>query len=145
MVARVPDEYRFDPADPRAPTHEQWERMSPEERKRVVAMLPSKPPAHLTRPSEVSLEDLGIELAVYCDNERIVKLWNELDEALSSKEDAERRAENADERAQTEAERAQTEAERAQTEAERAAKLEQEVAALKAELERLRRGEKPSQ
>jgi Uma2 family endonuclease len=41
MVQRLLEEYRFDEADPRAPTQEQWDRMSPEERARVVAKLPS--------------------------------------------------------------------------------------------------------
>ncbi len=36
--------YALDPADPRAPTHEQWEAMSPAERERVVQMLPSELP-----------------------------------------------------------------------------------------------------
>jgi Uma2 family endonuclease len=44
MVLRLPDSYRIDPADPRAPAEEIWERMSPEERARVVAMLPSELP-----------------------------------------------------------------------------------------------------
>lgn len=43
MVARLPDMYRFDPSDPRAPTSDVWARMSPDERARVVAMLPSDP------------------------------------------------------------------------------------------------------
>ncbi len=34
--------YAFDPADPRAPTHEEWMMMSPLERERVVAMLPAR-------------------------------------------------------------------------------------------------------
>src|SRR5262245_50799729 len=42
MVLRLPDAYSFDPADPRAPSEEVWERMSPEERAQVVAMLPSE-------------------------------------------------------------------------------------------------------
>jgi Uma2 family endonuclease len=42
MVLRAPELYRFDPADPRAPSEDIWERMSPEERARVVAMLPSE-------------------------------------------------------------------------------------------------------
>jgi Uma2 family endonuclease len=41
MVLRLPDDYRLDPEDPRAPSQEQWDRMSPEQRDRVVAMLPS--------------------------------------------------------------------------------------------------------
>jgi Uma2 family endonuclease len=42
MVLSLPDLYRFDPADPRAPSEDQWERMSLEERARVVRMLPSE-------------------------------------------------------------------------------------------------------
>jgi Uma2 family endonuclease len=47
VVQPLPSGYVFDPADPRAPTVEQWERMSPEERDRVVAMLPSEVPLDL--------------------------------------------------------------------------------------------------
>ena len=36
--------YRLDPDDPRAPSQEQWDAMSEDERKRVVAMLPSELP-----------------------------------------------------------------------------------------------------
>jgi Uma2 family endonuclease len=42
MAQQLPDEYRFDPAAPRAPTQEQWDRMSDDERARVVDMLPSE-------------------------------------------------------------------------------------------------------
>lgn len=42
MVLRLPDDYRIDPEDPRAPSQETWDRMSPEQRARVVAMLPSE-------------------------------------------------------------------------------------------------------
>jgi Uma2 family endonuclease len=40
MSQRLPTAWVFDPDDPRAPTAEQWERMTPEERARVVAILP---------------------------------------------------------------------------------------------------------
>ena len=43
MAQPVPGGYRFDPADPRAPSEVEWERMSPEERARVVGMLPAQP------------------------------------------------------------------------------------------------------
>lgn len=36
MVQRLPAGYAFDPADPREPTDEQWEAMTPDERERVV-------------------------------------------------------------------------------------------------------------
>src|SRR5690242_15642377 len=43
MVARMPQGgYWVDPSDPRAPPHDVWERMSPEERARVVEALPSE-------------------------------------------------------------------------------------------------------
>lgn len=41
MVQRLPAGYVFDPADPRAPTDEQWDAMTPEERRRVVKLLPT--------------------------------------------------------------------------------------------------------
>jgi Uma2 family endonuclease len=47
VVQRLPTGYVLDPGDPRAPTHEQWELMSPPERERVVAMLPARDPFDL--------------------------------------------------------------------------------------------------
>lgn len=47
MVQRLPSGYVFDPGDPRSPSLEQWERMPPEERARVVAMLPAEVPLDL--------------------------------------------------------------------------------------------------
>jgi Uma2 family endonuclease len=47
MVQPLPAGYVLDPDDPRAPSTEQWERMSPAERDRVVAMLPSDVPLDL--------------------------------------------------------------------------------------------------
>jgi len=47
MVQRLPSGYVFDPADPRAPAVEQWERMLPDERARVLAMLPVDVPLDL--------------------------------------------------------------------------------------------------
>jgi Uma2 family endonuclease len=47
VVQRVPDGYVFDPEDPRAPSLGQWERMLPDERARVVAMLPAEVPLEL--------------------------------------------------------------------------------------------------
>lgn len=43
MVQSLPDGGLVDAADPRAPSEAEWERMSPAERARVVAMLPSQP------------------------------------------------------------------------------------------------------
>lgn len=40
--------YVFDPKDPRAPTEEQWSKLDPEERARVVGQLPSEFPAETT-------------------------------------------------------------------------------------------------
>lgn len=50
MVQRLPEMYRLDPVDPRAPSQEIWDRMSPEERDRVVAMLPIEVPIELQPP-----------------------------------------------------------------------------------------------
>jgi Uma2 family endonuclease len=50
MVQRLPDAYRIDPLDPRAPSEEHWARMSPEERARVVAALPAQVPEELQPP-----------------------------------------------------------------------------------------------
>lgn len=51
MIQRLADQdYHFDPADPRAPSLEQWDRMTPAERARVVAMLPSEVPLELVPP-----------------------------------------------------------------------------------------------
>ena len=47
MVQRLPTGYVFDPADPRAPAVEQWQQMPPDERARVVAMLPAEVPLEL--------------------------------------------------------------------------------------------------
>ncbi len=47
MVQRVPSGYVFDPADPRAPSVDQWSGMLPDERARVVAMLPIDVPLDL--------------------------------------------------------------------------------------------------
>jgi Uma2 family endonuclease len=46
----MPAVYRFDPTDPRAPSEEQWAQMSPQERARVVAMLPAEVPIELHPP-----------------------------------------------------------------------------------------------
>ncbi len=51
VVQRLPSGYVFDPEDPRAPAVDQWERMSPEERARVVGMLPPDLPLDML-PSE---------------------------------------------------------------------------------------------
>jgi Uma2 family endonuclease len=50
MVQRLPDAYRLDPHDPRAPSEEHWARMSTEERARVVAALPIEVPEELQPP-----------------------------------------------------------------------------------------------
>jgi Uma2 family endonuclease len=47
MVLRLPAGYVFDPEDPRAPAVDQWERMLPEEREQVIAMLPTEVPLDL--------------------------------------------------------------------------------------------------
>jgi Uma2 family endonuclease len=50
MVLRLPDTYIIDPDDPRAPPWDVWERMTPEERARVVEMLPSDIPLDVMPP-----------------------------------------------------------------------------------------------
>src|SRR5688572_2964910 len=50
MAQHVPEMYRIDPVDPRAPSQEVWDAMSPEERARVVAMLPAEVPLELYPP-----------------------------------------------------------------------------------------------
>ena len=50
MAQSLPDAYRFDPADPRSPSQEQWDRMPANERARVVAMLPAEVPWELQPP-----------------------------------------------------------------------------------------------
>ncbi|XYI02404.1 hypothetical protein ACMHYB_22665 [Sorangium sp. So ce1128] len=50
MVQQLPGGYVFDPADPRAPTDDQWAAMTPAERARVVAMLPAEVPWELMPP-----------------------------------------------------------------------------------------------
>jgi Uma2 family endonuclease len=50
MAQHLPETYRIDPADPRAPSQEVWDGMSAEERARVVAMLPAEVPIELQPP-----------------------------------------------------------------------------------------------
>src|SRR5277367_4653579 len=50
MVQRLPAGYVFDPADPRAPSEEQWAAMIAAERATVVAMLPAEVPWELSPP-----------------------------------------------------------------------------------------------
>lgn len=50
LAKPMPTSYRFDPADPRAPTEAEWAEMSPEERERVVATLPNVVPEELMPP-----------------------------------------------------------------------------------------------
>jgi len=47
MVQLLPTGYVFNPDDPRAPDVDQWERMLPDERARVIAMLPVDVPLDL--------------------------------------------------------------------------------------------------
>ncbi len=90
MVQQLPLGYVLDPADPRAPSDEQWALMSPAERERVVDMLPSHIPLNALpegdphRKAKNSALDsldgffrragrriyLSSEIAVYYPNER---------------------------------------------------------------------------
>ena len=47
MVQPLSTSYLFDPADPRAPSDAQWQQMLPDQRARVVAMLPAEVPFEL--------------------------------------------------------------------------------------------------
>ncbi|QSQ12492.1 Uma2 family endonuclease [Myxococcus landrumensis] len=48
----APSSYRLDPDDPRAPTQEQWDSLTPAERTRVVDNLPSEFPVSEANPPE---------------------------------------------------------------------------------------------
>lgn len=50
MAQRMPILFHVDPADPRAPSQAAWDRMTPDERERVVAMLPAQVPEELMPP-----------------------------------------------------------------------------------------------
>lgn len=50
MTQHFPGRYRIDPADPRAPSMEEWERMTPAQRADVVAMLPGEEKLELWPP-----------------------------------------------------------------------------------------------
>ena len=50
MASAAPTTYIVDPLDPRAPPVDVWERMTPEERERVVAALPIEVPEQLAQP-----------------------------------------------------------------------------------------------
>ena len=50
VVQALPIGYVFDPDDPRAPTREQWAKMSLHERARVVELLPARLPVRLSPP-----------------------------------------------------------------------------------------------
>jgi len=50
MAQSLPEAYRFDPADPRSPSQEQWDGMSAAERARVIDRLPAEVPWELQPP-----------------------------------------------------------------------------------------------
>jgi Uma2 family endonuclease len=50
VTQHLPTGYVFNPEDPRAPTHAQWEAMTPAERDSVVATLPARVPLDLMPP-----------------------------------------------------------------------------------------------
>ncbi len=54
MTSTMPA-YRVDPEDPRAPSQEEWERMTPEERTRIINSLPSEFPPSEGAPPEGDL------------------------------------------------------------------------------------------
>ena len=106
MVQRLPETYQVDPLDPRAPSQEIWDRMSPEERDRVVAMLPIEGMAKIPEVEEL-----------------VVKLGAMLAQELINMQDAE-------ERATAEAARADAEAARAETLQQKLAEAEALIAKL---------------
>lgn len=50
MAQRMPTPFDIDPDDPRAPSQEAWDRMTPQERQLIVAMLPITVPEELQPP-----------------------------------------------------------------------------------------------
>ena len=142
MVQRLPDTYRIDPADPRAPSQDVWDRMTIEERARVVSMLPDEVPNRYT--SEVLGLDLAIEgeklrfllglAAVPEAEELIARLGTMLDQVLVHKQDAE-------ERARAESARADMESASAASLRRQLTEAEQKLAEAEALIAQLRRGE----
>lgn len=63
MAEAAKSAYVYDPLDPRAPSSEVWERMTPEQQEQVVAMLPARVPEHLA-PPEGDLHRKAKETAV---------------------------------------------------------------------------------
>jgi hypothetical protein len=79
MTQHLSARYKIDPADPRAPSLEEWERMTAAERAEVVAMLPG----------EEKLDALAAETGRAA---QIAKLGSMLEEGIAHQHDAEARA-----------------------------------------------------
>jgi hypothetical protein len=110
MVQQLPGGYVFDPADPRAPTDDQWAVMTPAERARVVAMLPAEVPWELMPPEG------------------------------DAHREAKERVQAAKERLQAAKEQARAAEEQARAAEERAADLERQLHEAQAEIARLKGG-----
>jgi hypothetical protein len=86
------DSYRVDPDDPRAPPQELWDRLTPEERARIVASLPSEFPVSERTPPE---GDPHFEAKVRTRVEGVEQRCTELEQQLATeaqrREEAERR------------------------------------------------------
>jgi hypothetical protein len=114
MVQPLPAGYAFDPADPRAPTMEQWDRMSPAERDYVRELLPSEGTFDFPDGTRVRIFD-GAAVLEDLD-ETIARLGVLVDQSLAAKEELGRALEE-ERRLREEAERGREEADRALAEA----------------------------
>jgi predicted Fe-S protein YdhL (DUF1289 family) len=92
VTQHLPTGYVFDPDDPRAPTHAQWEAMTAAERDRVVAMLPARVPIEAERLRE-ELEQRAGALAVELAEERLTRAEADrtIEDERHRREEAERR------------------------------------------------------
>jgi hypothetical protein len=131
MAQPLPSGYLFDPEDPRAPALDQWNQMLPDERARVVAMLPAEVPLDLVpneddpqrKAKRGALDALFQRTASNAPledaDEMIARLGSRLDEALAGQEEADRLAEEL---------------------SGKLADTEQQLAEARAEIERLKNG-----
>ncbi|MEP7120031.1 MAG: hypothetical protein ABJE95_03935 [Byssovorax sp.] len=138
MVQHLSTGYIFDPADPRAPSNEQWARMSAIDRERAVALLPSEDTTSEALAREIidgsaEWHFIAGTTPIERAQEQIACLESMLHEVLAHKEDAQRRAEELEEQL-VEEHRLREEEHRLREDA------EQRLAEALAEIERLKRG-----
>jgi chromosome segregation ATPase len=98
MVQHLSTGYIFDPADPRAPSTEQWVQMSPVDRDRAIALLPSEAATSEAYAREIiegssEWRFLPGTTPIERAQEQIAHLESRLNEAFLRNEDAQRRAE----------------------------------------------------